>query len=598
MPRTQPDITAQMRALLAISEPDLDTTVGSTTRKILDVVGEVVAEAYADRFLIGYQYDIDSRSGADLDDFVALFGFSRLPAKRATGTVVFERPASSLLGTIMIPMGTQVGTLDMPTVIFQTTVTAILDAGVSLVEIPVRAVLGGPNGNVTASAIRQWITPITGLASFSNPVGTTGGTSRESDEDLRNRFKRTVFRGLAGTEQMFVGLALEDDDVERVNVVGASKRRHEQIELVAGFGASTVEDAVYVYEKSAIFGPDLVTGNIMREGVHYSFNPTGGPSVTSLDNTLVPDGIYQLEFEYVPYASRNDVSAGITNRIDIYVNGVREVEAAETLVYTEARPFTNTPTDPFYNLNFIREDGSNPRIGNFLLPYSFSPVTNPSSQVGAPNTIVINSTTYTRGVNYFLVNDISPNGMSPRSYSGIEWVSNANGASPANPSVGLLFPVTYRYNEIPLALESSIDRWRLVTTDVQVHQARFVRLNLFMAAIFDEGYAPSAVEPALFTALADFIQRVDFDASLQISDLLSVAHAVPGVDAIRFLTSDDDAVHYAIQQVADNGTTLLRTFSVGVSPARATDLILGDNEIPVLNDLTVIPKAQNSWGTV
>src|SRR4051794_5411380 len=88
---TQTDIVAQMRAALSVSEPDLDTTIGSTTRKILDAVAEVVAESLIDKLLLDYQYDIDAKSGQDLDDFVALFGFNRLPAKRATGTVIFSR---------------------------------------------------------------------------------------------------------------------------------------------------------------------------------------------------------------------------------------------------------------------------------------------------------------------------------------------------------------------------------------------------------------------------------------------------------------------------------------------------------------------------
>jgi hypothetical protein len=57
------DIVSRMRAALSLSEPDLDTTVGTPTRKILDAVGEVIAEAYVDRSLLTYQYDIDSKTG-------------------------------------------------------------------------------------------------------------------------------------------------------------------------------------------------------------------------------------------------------------------------------------------------------------------------------------------------------------------------------------------------------------------------------------------------------------------------------------------------------------------------------------------------------
>ena len=79
------DVAAQMVAALALSEPELDTSIGTPVRKILDAVAEAVAEAYVDQHLVNYAFDIDSKQGADLDDFVLLFGFTRVPAQRASG---------------------------------------------------------------------------------------------------------------------------------------------------------------------------------------------------------------------------------------------------------------------------------------------------------------------------------------------------------------------------------------------------------------------------------------------------------------------------------------------------------------------------------
>ena len=41
---TQADISAQLIQALAVTEPSLDTTIGSPIRSIFDVVAEVVAE--------------------------------------------------------------------------------------------------------------------------------------------------------------------------------------------------------------------------------------------------------------------------------------------------------------------------------------------------------------------------------------------------------------------------------------------------------------------------------------------------------------------------------------------------------------------------
>lgn len=598
VPRRQTDIAADMRRALAISEPELDTTVGSTVRKIIDAVSEQIAEASVDIFLFDYQYDIDTKVGADLDAFVALFGFSRIAAKRATGTVVFERPAGTILAPIMIPGGTQIATFDSPRITFTTTTTAVIGTSSTTVEIPVRCVQAGTVGNVSSGAIRQWIQPVTGIASFSNQLATSGGEDAESDEGLRNRFKRTVFRGLAGTESMFVGIALQDQDVSRVNVIGAAKRRHEQIQIVAGTGTSTIGNVLYVFPDSSIFGADIQDGDILREGVHYGFSASlSGPVITVINSTIVPNGVYQLEFEYLPLTSRNRPDLGITNRVDIYVNGTRSIQAVETLRWDNNKVFNNTTTSDYYRQNYVRPDGSAPANNNFFIPYSFTPVLDPSNDPALGSGLLVGGTLYTKNDDYFLVQDIGPWGGLARGRSGIEWVSNGNGASPANPTVGATFVASYQYNDIPTAIEATLNRWRLVTTDVRVHSARRALLNLYMAAMYDEGYDPVAVRDQVFTALAAFIDSIDFDQTVQASDILAIAHGVPGVDAIRFRTNAENGTNYAIQRVAENGTTILTTYAdVGTSPMRASDVILKDNEIAILNGLVIDTKAQNTFG--
>ena len=84
---------------------------------------------------------------------------------------------------------------------------------------------------------------------------------------------------------------------------------------------------------------------------------------------------------------------------------------------------------------------------------------------------------------------------------------------------------------------------------------------------------------------------------VQVSDLLDVVHDVSGVDAVRFLTDDDDGTDYAIRRVTVDGAAIT-TYDNGGTPARAIDVLLKDDEYPVFNDITIVPKAQNSFGTV
>jgi hypothetical protein len=82
---TTAEISSRITKALGVSEPELDTGVGTPIRKIIDTVSEAISESTIDGFLTTYQYDIDARSGADLDSFAALFGFYRLQPRRSSG---------------------------------------------------------------------------------------------------------------------------------------------------------------------------------------------------------------------------------------------------------------------------------------------------------------------------------------------------------------------------------------------------------------------------------------------------------------------------------------------------------------------------------
>lgn len=228
-----------MAAALSVSEPDLDTSIGTPIRKILDAVSEAISEAYADRYLLQYQYDIDTRSGSDLDAFVALFGFARIPARRASGTVLFQRSTVATQSTV-IPAGTQLATADSPPVIVQTMSPVIFPQSSLSVTAPVQAVAGGANSNLAANSIVRLVSPVEGVGAVSNPSSLTGGTDGESDTQLRDRFKRTLFRNLAGTEDMYLGVAISDPDVSAAVVLGPSEKYRERIEVVGGTATSTI----------------------------------------------------------------------------------------------------------------------------------------------------------------------------------------------------------------------------------------------------------------------------------------------------------------------------------------------------------------------
>jgi uncharacterized phage protein gp47/JayE len=733
----QPSISSQMVSALGVTIPDLDTSIGTPTRKILDAVAEVIAEAYVDQFFLGYNYDITSLSGSALDDFVNLFGMTRLTARRATGVVTFAAPAAATQAT-SVPAGTAISTNDSPPVTFVTLITGVMPIGAISIDVPVIAQIGGSAGNVPPNAIAGFSTPLSGFSTVANTAATSGGSDAESDDALRTRFENTVFRNMAGTEQMFLGVAQENPQTSLANVIGAAKTHLEQIQITGGTGQSTVQAAKYIYPFNYVFGPSIADQDILNPGIHYTFNaapgftianpgaptvatrttggtiasgvhrfykiawgntigttvasaeaaaavtttaassvlvtlatpppqvkwiyiygssatgteallavvPAGTPSwidttgaagtsappvtnttgyysatVTSIDAVNCPDGIYDLQFQYVPIASRNDPVNGITNKIDIYVEGVDAQSATDTVIWPapgSAISFNSTIGDPLNFINYAHPDLTLPTPGNYFLALTFTPVVQlpttitisalggtpvagSSSTVGsiiysadAGTGTDVGAITYYLGIDYFLVNNITAVGGSPHSNSGIEWRSVANGGNPI-PQVNMQLPVTYTYNAVPREIETAIQRWRLVTTDVWVHQGNQMLLNTTFVVVLAGGYTSDSVLGDVQTALQAIFSSVGFDGILSASELLTAVGQVAGIQAVRFATQADataaGSTSWAIQQV-NLAAGLIQTFAYN---GRATDVYFTDDTIPIFNAASLYVRAFNTY---
>lgn len=589
---TTAEVVAQMRSALAISDPEMDTSIGTPARKVLDAVGESIAMAYVDGHLLDYQYDIDAKTGDDLTQFVELFGFTRFTPKRATGVVTFSRPVANT--EVLIPIGSQVGSNTTPTIVFGTVMAARIAPNETTVDVPVMAIEGGTAGNLPAGSLSLRGTAGLVGVSLTNVDGTAGGTDMETDDELRARFRRTVFRSIAGTQSMYEGTALEDIDVSQVNVVGATKRFREQVQISGGLGISQVQDARYIYPNTPVVGPDIDAGIIYSQGVHYSFDTTTNatvPRVVILNSTAVPDGtILDLSFDYVPIMSRNqpDANPPITNRIDIFVNGVRAVAASETLVMRRSVVLNNTPTSKFYVGNFVRDKGGAPSVGWYFIPLAFGPI------VTVPDVLTINALTYTKdgsgtGIKpFYLVYDKTSFGNSFNSLAGLAFPADANA-----PADNVIFTIAYSYNDVPRSVEESVRNWRILGTDVRVHQATFFLLKFNLAVMYVPHSNKDVVDQDIATALQALINGIGFNSVVQVSDVLQVVHNVSGVDNVRFLTSTDSPTSYAIQQMSPEGNVVTTFQSAG----RATDIKFGDAELPVFSALSTVAKAQNTFGT-
>lgn len=620
MSKSLNDIVGQIRASLAVTDPDLDTSAGTTTRKIIDAVSESIAESYLDQHMLAYTYDIDSKTEGDLDSFTqAVGGISRLAAKRATGTVTFTR-TGEVTTTALIPVNTEVMTTGTPSVTVQTITGASMLPGQTSVTVPVQAVVAGPEGNVAANSLTLIGTVIEGVTAVTNLQALTGGTGQETDSELRERWKKTAFRSMAGTEQMYLGLALDDPNVTAAQVIGASKRRREQVQIATGEATSVVDDAAYVFPTGVYVGPNIDDGNLLLKDVDYTWDTTVtpprvviNPGVTSYDSgggvrLGIEGAVFDLDFEYTPKASRNDPTGlrfggpAVMSRVDVWCAGKRPVAAQQSVVFRSTLRFTGDTASALATDKFVRLDDTRPVANNVFLPLAFGPI------IAVPNVLSVNGSSYgrvggpTAGVTYpnayQVVHDDTPFGYTATSRFGLEW------DAAQLPAANAVFTIggngDYIYNEVPRVVQAQIDRWRLVGIDAKTHAAKEIELRFNLAVMYDRSANQAAVNEAIDVAIATHLGRVGLGGVVQASDIENAVHNVAGVDNVRFLSGQD----YPDWVYADRNT-----FNVGIqrvvqgavvesyvgTDGRVRDIVYGDAEVPVFSSAVKAIKAQNTF---
>jgi uncharacterized phage protein gp47/JayE len=602
---SQSDISSQIIATLAASEPDLDTTVGSVTRKIIDAVASAASDISLDNQLLTYQYDINSMTGSNLDSFVQLFGMTRYPAVRAVGQVTFTRATST--DVISIPINTQVATSD-GTVTVQTVTAAVLGVGATSVSVPVQAVVAGPAGNVSAATLTVLNTAVTEITAVTNTSALINGANQETDTQLQTRWKATVFKSMAGTSQMFIGIALNDPDCSAANVVGAATRRREQLQIVSGAATSTVSDAQYVYPSGQIVGRDIDGGDIAAAGTQYTWNSGSiPPSITVIDTSYFPNGeVVDVSFLYMDEASRNNNGNAIYNRVDVWCAGERAVSASQTLAFTNSQLFSASSASSLWIDNFIRADGTLPTAGNIFLPLAWGPI------LTVDGTITVGGTTYglataahplgttSGGVSYAyqIVHQDTAFGWSPYSQFGLEWVVSM---APSN-GTSITISEDYTYNDVIYAIQQNLENWRLAGTDVLAHQGLVVTLQFSLAVIYDPTITPSVTQTAIQTAISNYLGQLGFNSRLYPSSIISVVENTPGVIASRFLVGSDypgyvgstpNIYNVGIQQLVNGAVTQSYVDTSG----NPVDIEFGDSSLPAFGATQLVTKAGNSFGS-
>ena len=159
--------------------------------------------------------------GEALEGHAALRGLVRKAGTKATGSVIFSRPAP--VGyNVNIPAGTLVQTGGAEALRYATRWDTTMVPAATSVLCVVDAVEPGAAYNIAAGNITVMVTPPQGITKVIQAAACTGGADEEDDESLRARLLDSYRHpAAAGSPGWYRELALAQDGVGKVKVLPA-----------------------------------------------------------------------------------------------------------------------------------------------------------------------------------------------------------------------------------------------------------------------------------------------------------------------------------------------------------------------------------------
>lgn len=577
MSKTPDQVSTAIRAQLSTTIPGLSCEIGTPERKIIDACSEAISEAYVDQYLVGSLLDIDTKAGIELEQFVGIFGFGRLNGKAATGVVHVTLNTASVTDSTFA-MGTNFYTRAglagvNSTLYYASSQAVVLVAGNLSADIPVQCTTVGSNGNVPPDSI-TYLGDMIGGSTVTNLTAMTGGVDIETDGELRQRFKDTLLRSVAGTADWYEAICQQNNNVSRVVVFGPISLYKTQIAIPSTSLVLPVnQDVKYAWPNMESVFTDLGQETEVFYSPVDDYTYVGGtsPTITTVSSGALAaktGQVADLEFQYTTRSSRNDPLNSITNKVDVFVDGVDPVSVQETTVVA-ANTLSSTTSNALFTGNFQRigSPGS-PTAGNRFMRLGSTPV------VSFPPSLTIGGVVYNQGTHYFLLKDTTLLAGTQLETSGIEWTS-------AGPATGTPIPgVTYVYNRTPELLNAVIAGAKQVTTDVMVHQGVYRYLRPCLQVEYDRSYSVSVVNSSITNRLQQYFAGLPFGAPVKLSNLAMCAQQTLGVVDTKITTSSDNPTNYGVQVFADSSapTPLV---------VETADFKLADNQLAVYQGVII-----------
>lgn len=342
-------VSDQVTAMQAKARGLVDLSIGSLLRALAESNAGIAQWIQQLIVTLLVTTRASTSSGADLDSWMADFGFLRLSAVQASGNVTFSRFTATNQALILV--GVEVTTTDVTqafTVIADTTNANydpvsggyVMSPGIAAISIPVMANTAGLAGNAQAGTITVISGSIQFVDTVTNPVTFSNGENAESDPAFRARFVLWI-ASLAKATKEAIGYAITSMQngvtytlTENYAYNGTPQPGYFYAVVDDGSGSPSSDfissaynaiDAVRGFTVTfGVFGPELVTANV---SMVLTTDPSGNHTdIVSLVSVALQDFIAGLSLgQLLPFTQLATIAYGasplVTNVSSVTLNG-------------------------------------------------------------------------------------------------------------------------------------------------------------------------------------------------------------------------------------------------------------------------------------
>jgi len=327
----------------------LDLTVGSVLRAVLEANAALALWLQWLIVQVLATTRLATSTGTDCDSFGADFGFFRLPAVAATGSVTFSRFSPSVAA--FIGVGTNLSTTDNSqgfAVIADATNPAFdaelsgynLAAGIGSLTVLAAATTAGVAGNVQPGGISVISSAIPGVDTVTNAQAFAGGINAESDAAFRMRFG-SYLGSLSKATNAAIGSAIEGIQQGLSYVISENIDQAGQVQM--GHFVVTVDDGSG--------SPPAALLSTVHQIVD-ALRPVG--SSFAVQGPVVEQAEVSMSLTTQTGVSHQTVVAAVAGAIEDYIDGL---SVGATLNYTRLAQLAYDASSAVTNVSAVLLNG-------------------------------------------------------------------------------------------------------------------------------------------------------------------------------------------------------------------------------------------------